>query len=249
MSASTSEPTGHRHTPPHPSSHQHGHTHGIPHDHDPDDDFDIAAMFTPAYWDDRYGAADRLWSGNVNPHVATVAGDLAPGTALDVGCGEGADAIWLAERGWRVTGVDISTVALDRAAAQAAEIGADVAGRTTWAYADVLTWDPAPHRYDLVSAQFIHVPRPELTALHRRLAAAVRPGGTLLIVGHHPSDLHRVQGRARLAELMFTAEEMATVLDPDAWDIRVGTPERPGTGPDGEPVTHRDAVVHAVRTA
>ncbi|GIG12234.1 hypothetical protein Cme02nite_05660 [Catellatospora methionotrophica] len=203
-------------------------------------------MFTAEFWDERYGSKERIWSGNPNPHlVATVAG-FTPGEALDVGCGEGADAIWLAAQGWRVTGVDVSGVALGRAAAVAAERG-ELAERITWQQVDVLSWDPAPARYDLVSAQFMHLPRPALEALHRRLAAVVRPGGTLLIVGHHPSDLETTIGRPRLPELMFTAEQVAATLDERDWQISATTPGRDITDPDGNPVTIHDAVLTATR--
>ena len=74
-------------------------------------------LYTPEFWDERYSSADRIWSGNPNPHLVTVAAHLTPGTALDVGSGEGADAIWLASHGWTVTAIDISQVALDRSAA------------------------------------------------------------------------------------------------------------------------------------
>ena len=147
------------------------------------------AMFSQAAWDERYGSSDRIWSGNPNPRLVAAAAELTPGAALDVGCGEGADAIWLASQGWHVTGIDISAVALDRAASQAAIAGRQIADRTSWQRADVLSWTPPARQFDLVSAQFMQLPRAELEALHRRLAEAVRPGGVLLIVGHHPSDL------------------------------------------------------------
>src|ERR1700709_1745409 len=107
------------------------HASGHAHHHD---GTDIMSLYTPEYWDDRYRSADRIWSGHVNPHLATTAADLTPGTALDVGCGEGGDAIWLAEHGWDVTAIDVSTVALDRAAVEATKIGAEI----TWQQADFL---------------------------------------------------------------------------------------------------------------
>ncbi|MEV4756251.1 methyltransferase domain-containing protein [Micromonospora sp. NPDC049559] len=208
---------------------------------------DVAELFTEEFWDERYSSADRIWSGNPNPHLVTTAGDLVPGDALDVGCGEGADAIWLAGRGWRVTGMDVSGVALRRAAGHAAEAGTEIAERITWERADVLTWTPQPRGFDLVTAHFIHLPRPELESLHRRLASAVRPGGTLLVVGHHPSDLETTIGRPNLPDLMFTAERVAAVLDPREWEISTGAPERRAVDPEGRPVTIRDAVLRAVR--
>jgi SAM-dependent methyltransferase len=205
-------------------------------------------MFTQEYWDERYGSAEAIWSGNVNPHLVTAAADLAPGVALDVGSGEGADAIWLATKGWQVTAVDISAVALERAARHAAKAGDEVAARITWERGDVLSWDPAPRRYNLVSAQFMQLPQPALTSLHRRLAAAVQPGGTLLIVGHDPSDLETSAHRPHRPDLMFTADQVAATLDPDEWEtISAATPERQILDPDGQQITIRDAVLRAVR--
>ncbi|MFE1173203.1 class I SAM-dependent methyltransferase [Streptomyces sp. NPDC058773] len=134
------------------------------------------------YWDARYAQSDRMWSGRPNSALVREAGDLAPGRALDLGCGEGADAIWLAERGWRVTAVDISAVALGRAAEHAAATAA--ADRIDWQRHDLGSSFPAG-RFDLVTAQFLHshdaMPREEIL---QRAAAAVAPGGVLLIVGH-----------------------------------------------------------------
>ena len=216
----------------------------------PDLTLDVASLFTREFWDARYSSRDQLWSGSPNRRFAEQVADLTPGTALDVGCGEGADAIWLASRGWRVTGVDVSTVALERAAGRADEIGKDVADRITWQQVDLMSWDPAPARFDLVSAQFIHLPLAERDALNRRLAAAVRPGGTLLIVGHHPSDLETTIGRWNLPGLLFTAEEIAATLDPDTWEIVVAAAlERQERDPEGRAVTIRDAVLRARRKA
>ena len=141
-------------------------------------------------------------------------------------------------------------MALDRAAEQAAAAGKDVADRITWQQADVLSGDfvKAAPQFDLVSAQFMHLPRLERETLVRRLAEAVRPGGTLLIVGHHPSDLETTVGRPNLPDLFFTAEEVAAALHPDDWQIIVAAaPERQTLDPDGQPVTTRDAVLRAIR--
>jgi SAM-dependent methyltransferase len=205
-------------------------------------------MLTQEFWDARYRSAAAIWSGNPNPHLVACVTDLAPGSALDVGSGEGADAIWLATRGWQVTGIDLSTVALERAARLAADAGQDIAERIRWEQADVLSWDPTPRQFDLVSAQFMHLPRPAREALHRRLSAAVRPGGTLLIVGHHPSDLETSMHRPNLPDFFFTADEVAAALSADEWQsIVAAAPERQALDPEGRAVTIRDAVLRAVR--
>jgi SAM-dependent methyltransferase len=165
---------------------------------------------------------------------------------LDVGSGEGADATWLATRGWQVTGIDLSTVALERAAQLAARAGQDIAERITWEQADVLSWDPAPRQFDLVSAQFMHLPRLAREALHRRLAASVRPGGMLLIVGHHPADLDTSMGRPNLPDFFFTADELVAALSPGEWgSIVAAAPERQAVDPEGRALTIRDAILCA----
>lgn len=209
---------------------------------------DAADLLSQEFWDARYGATDQVWSGNPNQRLVEQVSDLAPGTALDVGCGEGADAIWLATRGWQVTGTDVSPVALARAAERAAAEGHEVLDRITWQQRDVLSWDPVPLQFDLVSAHFIHLPTAARESLHRQLAAAVRPGGTLLIVGHHPSDMETSVGRPPLPDFFFTADQVAATLDPDDWHIVVAAaPERQTLDPDGRPVTIRDAVLRAER--
>jgi SAM-dependent methyltransferase len=202
-----------------------------------------------ASWDERYRSSTELWSGDPNPHLVDEAADLAPGTALDVGCGEGADAIWLAQRGWRVTGVDFSTVALERAAARALEEGADVAGRITWLQADITRWVPPPASHDLVSAQFMQLPSVQREPLHRRLAESVALGGTLLVVGHHPSDLHTTAPRPPAPELFFTAADVAASLVSGKWVTLVEESRaRPALDPDGRTITVHDAVLKAQRT-
>lgn len=202
--------------------------------------------FTQEFWDDRYRSAGQLWSGQPNPVFAAQAADLPPGEALEAGCGEGADAIWLARRGWTVTAVDVSAVALERGANAAAAAGADIAGRITWQREDLRSWGPEPDTYDLVSAQFMHFPKADLEVMHRRLAAAVRPGGTLLMVAHHPDDLHAA--RNGHPDLFWYAEDVAAALEPGLWEVRVAEASgRSAIDHDGQPVTVRDTVLQAVR--
>jgi SAM-dependent methyltransferase len=211
------------------------------------DSAEVDRMFTQEFWDERYGSVEHLWSGEPNQRFAENVADRIPGTALDVACGEGADAIWLAARGWQVTAVDVSPVALRRAAQRADAAGADVAARITWQQADVRSWDPAPAQFDLVSSQFMHLPSAVRAGAHKRLAAAVRPGGMLLIIGHHPSDLHSGMPRPDLPDLFFTAEDEAALLDPSQWSIDASAPERTAATPHNGTATIRDAVLRAVR--
>lgn len=209
-----------------------------------------AEMFTQRFWDDRYSSRDKLWSGNPNPHLVDQAAELAPGEALDVGSGEGADAIWLARRGWRVTAIDVSAVALARGAQHAAGTGAEIADRIDWRREDVLSWGPGPASFDLISAQFMHLPPQPRDALFGRLAEGVAPGGTLLIVGHHPSDLQTSVAHGAMAELRYTASQVAGLLDRAEWEILVeAAPERSVPDPAGEIVTIHDAVLRARRRA
>jgi SAM-dependent methyltransferase len=210
----------------------------------------MAEQFGQEFWDERYRSSNRVWSGNPNPHLVQQAQGLTPGTALDVGSGEGADAIWLAQHGWDVTGVDISEVALERAAENAAKVGQDVAARIAWLREDVLAWDPGRERYDLVSAQYMHLAKPARTELFGRLARAVAVGGTLLIAAHHPSDLETTVPRPPMPERFYTADEIASGLDAGEWDILTSAAApRPATDPEGQTVTVHDTVLVARRLA
>jgi SAM-dependent methyltransferase len=225
-------------------SHDPGHQHGEQH---PGGDGEI--HYTQEFWDERYSSATRLWSGQPNPQLVAQATDLTPGEALDAGCGEGADAIWLASRGWTVTGVDLSEVALERAARHAATEGDSIARRITWLHEDLLSWDPGPRRFDLVSTQFLHLPPDLFDPAYRRLAAAVRPGGTLLVVMHHADDVHANVGRPSGHPGLFpSAEQLTAPLDPGDWEIVVSSAvERSATDLDGQPATVKDTVVRARR--
>jgi 2-polyprenyl-3-methyl-5-hydroxy-6-metoxy-1,4-benzoquinol methylase len=177
------------------------------HQHDAEPD-----MFEPAAWDDRYSGGDKVWSGNPNPQLVAEASQLTPGTALDVGCGEGGDVIWLAQQGWHVTGADFSAKGLDRAAAHARDAG--VEDRTDWWQVDARTFAAGGRTFDLVTSHFLHPPDGGMVAVAGRLAEAVAPGGHLLVVGHEPSEvftrLHESHRRA-----MFRAEDLLPALPDD----------------------------------
>ena len=208
----------------------------------------VTEQFDESFWNDRYRSAHALWSGNPNRHLVAEAGGLPPGTALDAGAGEGADAIWLARRGWRVTAVDISSVALERAAGHAAKEDEAVAERIEWRREDLREWVPPERAYDLVTAQYLHVPGPTRRVLVARLAAAVADGGTLLFVGHHPLDLETTMPRPRQPELFFAGDDLAADLGGDGWKIvtNVAAPHET-TDPEGRPVVVHDTVFRARR--
>ena len=201
-------------------------------------------LFTQAAWEERYRAkAEGIWSGNPNAVLVAEVAGLAPGKALDVGCGEGADALWLAARGWQVTGADISTVALERAAELSKEQGLAV----DWRHVDLLAEPPAAGSFDLVSAHFMQLPAPQRGEFYRHLAAAVRPGGTLLVVAHHP-DYLPAGGHQHLHDMMFTAEQLVDEIGFEGWDIElVATRARQAKGPEGDQITISDTILRARR--
>lgn len=214
-------------------------------------------------YDELYRSAPAVWSGRPNGPLVVEAGGLPPGTALDAGCGEGADALWLAERGWRVTAVDWSAVALDRAAAHARARG--LADRVEWRQEDLGTWQPPEGRFDLVTAHYLHAHGIDRPAVFRRLAAAVAPGGTLLVVGHalaQDGDAAHAQAhghghghghdeshRGHGPDLLHTAEEVAAVLEPGQWgDVVAETRERDAGAAERTGNRVPDTVLRARRT-
>ncbi|WP_207934780.1 MFS transporter [Actinomadura sp. KC06] len=199
------------------------------------------------FWDARYAEHDHLWSGEPNDMLVQEISDLDPGTALDLGCGEGGDAIWLAKRGWRVTATDISGVALERAARHADHAG--VADRIDFQRHDLGVSFPEG-RYDLVSAAFLHFPKEGLPRepILRAAAAAVAPGGTLLVVGHSgppPWDPDAYPA----ADLPTAAEVLASLrLPDDEWDVLYsGEHDRVQTAPDGRVMNRTDSTVKVRR--
>lgn len=195
-------------------------------------------------WDAMYSSRPKVWSGQPNAQLIAEASGLAPGSALDLGCGEGADAIWLAQHGWSVTGVDVSAVALERAAAHAADAGC----RIEWIRQDLVDWIP-DQEYDLVSAQFLHSDVMAWQDALRPAVSAVRPGGTLLIVGHHPNGLPP-GGRHHSPDKFFTAEQAAYELGigSPGWKVEtMDSRERHAKGPDGQQIRVADAVLRATK--
>ncbi|WP_375386133.1 class I SAM-dependent methyltransferase [uncultured Microbacterium sp.] len=210
------------------------------------------AISDPAeFWEARYltnrGESGQMWSGRVNATVEHEVEGLAPGNALELGCGEGADALWLAAQGWTVTAVDISATALAVGAAQAARDG--VADRIRWVQADLATWHPASE-FDLVTAAFLHSPV-ELPreAILRRAATAVAPGGRLVVVGHgaFPPGSHHDHDAD--TPPLPTADEVLAALDlPAGWVVETNTlVDRPTKWRDGTDVILVDAVLRVRR--
>jgi len=171
-----------------------------------------------AEWDARYAGAERVWSGDPNGALVAEVADLAPGTALDVGCGEGADAVWLAARGWRVSALDVSRVALDRAAGHARGAGVDV----RWLHAGLLDADLPPAGFDLVAALYPALRRvgPGDEAGERALLAATAVGGTLLVVHHADVDTHHARSAGFDPADYVSPDDVARLLDDD-WDVQV----------------------------
>ncbi len=217
-------------------------------------ELDAATLHTPEYWDERYAAHEPVWSGKVNQRLVEQTAHLQPGDAIDIGCGEGGDAVWLAQQGWTVTAVDVSAIVIDKARAHAAAtLPAEVARRVTWQPADVRTWQPPADSADLVSMQFLHLTEPLLAEVQARLALTVRTGGTLLIVNHDPLDLHSGIGRPDIPGVMLAASTIVARLDPDDWEVEVAEAfprEAHGHeahGHEGHGVTVHDTVVRARR--
>ncbi|MCX6483605.1 MAG: class I SAM-dependent methyltransferase [Mycobacterium sp.] len=198
-------------------------------------------------WEEHYTAKPQVWSGCVNVQLAELVGQLNGKRALDLGCGEGADAIWLAERGWTVVAVDVSTTALSRARAAAESRG--IADRIDFQQHDLTAGFP-PGIFDLVSVQFLHsTVEMDRTALLRSAAAVVAPGGTFLIVDHAAappwaSKMHHHEFPT--AETVLSGLE----LDDRQWQrVQVGSVERLAHGPDGQDATLVDNVIRLRRNS
>jgi SAM-dependent methyltransferase len=224
------------------------------HRHHHDHDHSLEALrdaLTAGFWDERYAGSDRVWSGRPNQRLVEQTADLTPGTALDVACGEGGDAVWLAKQGWRVTAVDVSQVALAKVAAHAEDEG--VGDRIRIGFYDALA-DPRPagrHTFDLVTVSFLHVPTPDFADIYRGIAEAVAPGGRLLVTAHHPDDVVTGARHDHGPGLMFEPDRVLGTLGADrpdgGWEVEVAdTPVREQATEDG-PLLVRDTVVRLRR--
>jgi SAM-dependent methyltransferase len=159
-------------------------------------------------WDSRYAEKELLWSASPNRFLVAEASGLAPGRALDLACGEGRNAIWLAELGWQVTAVDFSEVAISKARERAARDGADV----DFICADLLDYGPEPGAYDLVLVLYLQLPAGERRLVLSRAASALAPRGTFLLVGHDLANLTDGVGGPSDPGVLYTPDDVAAEL-------------------------------------
>ena len=198
------------------------------------------------FWEERYAGSSRVGSGAPNRSLVDVVADLTPGRALDLGCGEGADVIWLARHRWQASGVDISETAIARARAAAADLGLPDA---RFEAADLSTWRP-DGQYDLVTASFLQSPvalsRAEIL---RAVADRIAPGGHLLVIAHAEappwSRLRHAHADGHHADFPTPDDELASLaLDPSEWTVRIAeVRSRDAVGPDGDEAVLLDSVV------
>jgi SAM-dependent methyltransferase len=204
-------------------------------------------------WDQRYAAASLVWSAGPNQFVAAELADLSPGRALDLACGEGRNAVWLASRGWQVTGVDFSSVAVSKARALTAHV--DVDHPIEWVVADVLTYEPSAH-VDLVLIAYLQLEETQRRAVVRQTFRSLRVAGTFFLVGHDSTNLNEGAGGPQDAAVLYSAQDVLDDLDGEQFEVlRAGRVARvvqagsPGHEHRGEPSSRAwDALVRLVRT-
>ena len=192
-----------------------------------------------SWWEARYAERDGIWSGRVNAVLASVAAELPVGRALDLGCGEGGDVVWLAERGWSAVGIDLSVTALTRASAAAVAAGVDE--RTAFVAADLASWETGA-RFDLVTASFlqswpVEIPR---SAILRRAAGFVAAGGHLLVTAHAAPPHGDLPEELRGYRFPSPSEDLATLHLDDGWEV-VEAAERPRTTTTSDGHEHHTA--------
>ncbi|ABS27457.1 bifunctional 2-polyprenyl-6-hydroxyphenol methylase/3-demethylubiquinol 3-O-methyltransferase UbiG [Anaeromyxobacter sp. Fw109-5] len=202
-----------------------------------------------AFWEQRYSAAGKIWSGRVNAVLEKIAAGLTPARALDIGSGEGADVLWLASRGWDATGVEISATAVLRS--EAAARAQKLVERAHFEVQDLSRWTPS-HHYDLVTASFFQSPvELNRTGILRRAASAVAEGGHLLVTSHAapPSWSRMAEDPADPTKFPRPQSEVESLgLDGGGWQLLIAEIwERPGRGPEGQEATMKDTVVLARR--
>jgi SAM-dependent methyltransferase len=190
-------------------------------------------------WDRRYAEVENLWAAKPNRFLVAEVSTLAPGRALDLACGEGQNAIWLASLGWAVTGVDFSSVAIEKARSRAAGEGVDV----EFLCSDLVEFRPEAGAYDLVIVFYIHIPASERRVVLERAASAVSPGGTFLLVGHDLANLADGVGGPRDPGILFTPDDIAAELP----GLEIERAERVLRDVEGEERPAIDALVRARR--
>jgi len=199
------------------------------------------------WWETRYAERDGIWSGRVNAVLGQVAGELDAGRALDLGCGEGGDVVWLAEHGWDVVGLDLSVTALRRASAAA--VAAGVEDRVAFVAADLASWT-TDARFDLVTASFLQswpVAIPRAAILHAA-TAFVAPGGRLLVTAHAAPPHDDLPEEMRSYRFPTPAEDLAALELDDGWVVETAeTRPRTASMPDGRVHEVLDSVVLARR--
>ena len=165
-------------------------------------------------WDDRYAATDLVWSAEPNRFVAEIVSPLTPGTAIDIGAGEGRNAIWLAQQGWTVTATDFSAVAVERMRARARAVLGDDAGRLTPLVADATVAAPAgPAAYDLGLFSYLQLPPAEWRRALRNGIEAVRPGGRVLVVGHAARNLTEGWGGPSSPDVLYDPDDVIDAVE------------------------------------
>jgi SAM-dependent methyltransferase len=182
-----------------------------------------------AGWDERYGSAELVWSAEPNRFVAELVADLPPGRAIDLAAGEARNSLWLAGLGWTVTAVDFSPVGLDKGRRLAERL--ELTERLTFECADLTAYVPEPLGYDLVLVVYLHLPVAERQVVVSRAAAAVAPGGTLLIVGHDLGNLERGVGGPQDPDVLYTEDRLRdAIADSGLTVVEAGERLRPVEG-------------------
>ena len=184
-----------------------------------------------SHWNERYATAEYVWKADPNIFLAEETATLVPGRAVDLACGEGRNAVWLAEQGWTATGVDFSDVGLEKGRRMAAERGVDV----EWICADATTWQPPAGGYDLVAVFYLQLPEEERRQAIGVAGRALGPGGTLLVVAHDSTNLTHGTGGPPSPDVLYRPEEVLADLRAAGVDVtveRADTVERPVAGAD-----------------
>jgi 2-polyprenyl-3-methyl-5-hydroxy-6-metoxy-1,4-benzoquinol methylase len=195
-------------------------------------------------WNARYSASELVWGVEPNRFVAAEAGDLPAGRALDLACGEGRNAIWLAQRGWRVIAADFADAAIEKGRKLAAGVGVEV----DWRVDDVVTWVPPDRSFDLVLCSYLQLPPDERAVVFTNAAAAVAPGGTFLVVAHDTRNLTDGYGGPQEAPVLYRAADVVQFLD-GFTIVQAGEIVREVTRPDGTAAHAIDCLVRAQRSA